>query len=142
MNKKKFTLDSRHTTPRDRVCQPGYKYETTPGHLEAHAPPQHLSLPRLRLDRLRLHLCVPTLLLDLGSEGIEIIEVLVAEDSPVKDRSVQEVELPERTLLISILREGKGFVPESDSVIRGGDRILAVLDPDQEEGLKAAFGTR
>lgn len=81
-------------------------------------------------------------LLDLGSEGIEIIEVLVAEDSPVKDRSVQEVELPERTLLISILREGKGFVPESDSVIREGDRILAVLDPDQEEGLKAAFGTR
>lgn len=80
-------------------------------------------------------------LLDLGSEGIEIIEVLVAEDSPVKGVAVRDVDLPEGTLLISILRQGSGFVPKPDSVIEEGDRILAVLDPEKEEGLKAALGS-
>lgn len=80
-------------------------------------------------------------LLDLGSEGIEIIEVVVADDSPVKGKAVREVDLPEGTLLISILRQGKGFVPKPDSVIEEGDRILAVLDPEREEGLKASLGS-
>lgn len=80
-------------------------------------------------------------LLDLGSEGIEIIEVLVADGSPVKGRAVRDVDLPEGTLLISILREGSGFVPKPDSVIEEGDRILAVLDPEKEEGLKSALGS-
>ena len=75
-------------------------------------------------------------LLDLESEKIEIIELRIAEDSPVAGRRIVDIETPDRTLLITILREGTGFVPDADSVLQTGDDILAVLDPDREEALK------
>jgi len=79
-------------------------------------------------------------LLDLESEKIEIVELRIAEDSPVAGRRIAEIETPDRTLLITILREGTGFVPDADSVLEVGDDILVVLDPDREEELKAALG--
>jgi hypothetical protein len=48
--------------------------------------------------------------------------------------------LAERTLLISVLREGTGFVPDADLVLQAGDDILAVHDPAKEEALKQALG--
>ena len=79
-------------------------------------------------------------LLDLPEERLEIIELLLAEDSPVKGRRVGELELPEGSLLISVLRDGKGFVPGPDTVLESGDEVLAVLDPGMEEELKEFFG--
>ena len=48
--------------------------------------------------------------------------------------------MPEGTLLISVLRDGTGFVPGPDTVLEAGDEVLAVLDPTVEEDLKAFFG--
>lgn len=79
-------------------------------------------------------------LLDLESEKIEIIEVHIPDGSPISGQRILDIQTPERTLLISVLREGTGFVPDADSVLRAGDDILAVLDPSQEEALKHALG--
>jgi trk system potassium uptake protein TrkA len=48
--------------------------------------------------------------------------------------------MPEGSLLISVLRSGKGFVPTADTVLEEGDEVLAVLDPGKEDELKALFG--
>jgi trk system potassium uptake protein len=80
-------------------------------------------------------------LLDLPEERLEIIEMLLAEDSRVAGRKVGELEMPEGTLLISVLREGRGFVPGPDTVLEAGDEVLAVLDPGVEEDLKSVFGS-
>ncbi len=79
-------------------------------------------------------------LLDLEAEKIEIIEVRLRENSPIAGRKVGEIETPDRTLLISILREGTGFVPTAESELKVGDDILAVLDPVQEQELKRVLG--
>src|ERR687898_2176145 len=79
-------------------------------------------------------------LLDLPQERLEIIEMLLGPDSRVTGRRVGDLEMPEGTLLISVLREGKGFVPNPDTVLEAGDEVLAVLDPGVEEDLKAFFG--
>jgi trk system potassium uptake protein len=79
-------------------------------------------------------------LLDLPEERLEIIEMLLAEDSNVAGRRVGDLDMPEGSLLISVLREGKGFVPVPDTVLEAGDEVLAVLDPGMEEDLKAFFG--
>ena len=79
-------------------------------------------------------------LLDLPQERLEIIEMLLSGDSQVTGRRVGDLEMPEGTLLISVLREGKGFVPNPDTVLEAGDEVLAVLDPGVEEDLKAFFG--
>src|SRR5918996_172964 len=79
-------------------------------------------------------------LLDLQEEQLEIIEMLLGKDSGVTGRRVGDLQMPEGSLLISVLRSGKGFVPNADTVLEEGDEILAVLDPGKEEDLKALFG--
>jgi trk system potassium uptake protein len=80
-------------------------------------------------------------LLDLPQERLEIIEMLLGAGSQVTGRRVGDLEMPEGTLLISVLREGRGFVPGPDTVLEEGDEVLAVLDPGVAEDLKAFFGS-
>jgi trk system potassium uptake protein len=79
-------------------------------------------------------------LLDLPEQRLEIIEMLLPDDSRAAGQRVGDLEMPEGSLLISVLREGRGFVPGPDTVLEAGDEILAVLDPTVEEDLTAYFG--
>jgi trk/ktr system potassium uptake protein len=80
-------------------------------------------------------------LLDLQEEGLEIIELQLNEDSRVTGARVSDLEMPEGSLLISVLRDGKGFVPGPDTVLEAGDEVLAVLDPGREDDIKTFFGS-
>ena len=80
-------------------------------------------------------------LLDLPEERLEIIEMLLGDDSRVAGKRVGDLAMPEGSLLISVLRPGQGgFVPTPDTVLEAGDEVLAVLDPGLEEDLKTFFG--
>jgi trk system potassium uptake protein TrkA len=79
-------------------------------------------------------------LLDFPEERLEIIEMLLEDNSRVAGMRVADLEMPEGSLLISVLREGRGFVPGPDTVLEPGDEILAVLDPGREEDLKDFLG--
>ena len=78
-------------------------------------------------------------LLALEEERLEIIELEVPVDSPVANRRVADIDLPEGSLIISVLRGGAGFVPKADTVIESGDEVLLVLDPGLEEAITAYF---
>jgi trk system potassium uptake protein TrkA len=80
-------------------------------------------------------------LLDLPEERLEIIEMLLADNSRVAGQKVGDLDMPEGSLLISVLREGQGFVPGPDTVLEVGDEVLAVLDPGLEEQLMVFFGS-
>ena len=78
-------------------------------------------------------------LLDLRDEQLEIIEVEVVASAPAAGRTVSEIELPDGSLIISVLRGGTGFVPKADTVIQAGDEVLLVLDPGLELAITAQF---
>jgi trk system potassium uptake protein TrkA len=78
-------------------------------------------------------------LLALEGERLEIIELEVAEDAPAAGRRVDEVSLPEGSLIISVLRGGAGFVPKSDTIIEAGDEVLLILDPGLESSITPQF---
>jgi trk system potassium uptake protein TrkA len=78
-------------------------------------------------------------LLALEEEHLEIIELEVGEGSPAAGRQVQEVVLPDGSLIISVLRGGAGFVPKADSVIEAGDQVLLILDPGLEGQITPQF---
>ena len=80
-------------------------------------------------------------LLDLRDEQLEIIEVEVAPGAPAAGNTVADVNLPDGSLIISVLRDGKGFVPKADTVIDPGDEVLLVLDPGLEERITSQFTT-
>jgi trk system potassium uptake protein TrkA len=76
-------------------------------------------------------------LLDLPQERLEIIELEVAAGSFADGKEVQELGLPDGSLVIAILRDGTGFVPLADSVVEAGDELLLVLDTGLEEKITA-----
>ena len=78
-------------------------------------------------------------LLDLPEQKLEIIEMLVPEESRAAGVRVSDLEMPEGSLLISVVRNDQGFVPGPDTVLEVGDEVLAVLDPRVEEDLTSYF---
>jgi trk system potassium uptake protein len=78
-------------------------------------------------------------LLDLAGDRLEIIELIVHEESPVAGHRVGDVDMPDGSLIISVLREGGGFVPQGDTVIEAGDEVLVVLDPGLEDDITSRF---
>ena len=78
-------------------------------------------------------------LLDLPAERLEIIEIEVTPNAPAAARAVIDIDIPEGSLIISVLRGGEGFVPKADTVIRAGDEVLLVLDPGLEDAITMQF---
>jgi trk system potassium uptake protein len=81
-------------------------------------------------------------LLDLRQEQLEIIEIEVADGAPAAGKGIGELELPEGTLVVSVLRDGTGFVPKADTVIMPGDEVLAVLSPGDEAAVCDLFAPK
>jgi trk system potassium uptake protein TrkA len=78
-------------------------------------------------------------LLDLHDERLEIIEIEVFPEAPAAGRTVASIEMPEGSLIISVLRGGTGFVPKAETVIEPGDEVLIVLDPGLEDAITQQF---
>jgi trk system potassium uptake protein TrkA len=78
-------------------------------------------------------------LLDLPEERLEIIELVVSERAPAAGAKVADLSMPEGSLVISVLRDGSGFVPKPDTVVEAGDEVLVVLDPGLEDAITAEF---
>jgi trk system potassium uptake protein len=78
-------------------------------------------------------------LLDLPGEKLEIIEMEVVPGAPAAGRAVQDIAMPEGSLVISVLREEGGFVPKADTVIEPGDEVLVCLDPGLEDDVTPLF---
>ncbi len=73
-------------------------------------------------------------LLDLPEQRLEIIEMLLPNDSRAAGQKVGDLEMPEGSLLISVVREGTGFVPGPDTVLRAGRRGPRGARPDRRGG--------
>lgn len=78
-------------------------------------------------------------LLDLEDDRLEIIEIGVSESSQVAGKRIEEIEMPEGSLIISILRETGGFVPKNETVVEAGDEVMIVLDPGLEDEITDLF---
>jgi trk system potassium uptake protein TrkA len=78
-------------------------------------------------------------LLALEEERLEIIELEVQAGAPAAGLRVADVRLPEGSLVISVLRAGRGFVPTPDTIVEAGDQVLLVLDAGLEEQITPVF---
>ena len=78
-------------------------------------------------------------LLDLPGEKLEIIEMEVVPGAPAAGSAVQDIAMPEGSLVISVLREDGGFVPKADTVIEPGGEVLVCLDPGLEDEVTPLF---
>jgi trk system potassium uptake protein TrkA len=75
-------------------------------------------------------------LLELRNENLEIVEVQIAEGSPVAGKRVERLELPDGARLISVTRGGQSEIAVGSTVLEPGDQVLAILQPGKEDELR------
>ena len=78
-------------------------------------------------------------LLALEEEQLEIIELEVASGCGADGKRVQDLLLPDGSLVISVIRNGVGFVPKPETMISAGDHVMLVLDPGLEAEITLHF---
>jgi trk system potassium uptake protein TrkA len=75
-------------------------------------------------------------LLELRKENLEIVEVEIKPGSSAEGKRVEQLQLPESTRLISVMREGKAEIAVGATQLYAGDQVLAILEPGGETELK------
>ena len=61
-----------------------------------------------------------------AGDTIEVAEVILAKESGAVDRALKEVELPNNSLIVGVVRGGEALVPRGDTVLRERDHVLLI----------------
>ena len=77
-------------------------------------------------------------LLELRSEGLEVVELQVEANAPAAGKRVAGISLPEGAQLVSVMRNGVAELARDETVVSPGDQVIAVLKPGVEEKLRKA----
>src|SRR5262245_63444785 len=63
-------------------------------------------------------------LLELRKENLEIVEVQLDTTSPSAGKRIAGLRLPSGSRLISVMREGRAEIPDSETELQPGDQVL------------------
>jgi trk system potassium uptake protein TrkA len=98
-----------------------------------------VSTPHLILALTEEALSVGSLvrLLQLERGRARLVEVTLADNSPVLGKAIQEVGAPRDSNFVAIVREEHVVVPRGDTVFETGDEVLALVTPESEEEVEA-----
>jgi len=78
-------------------------------------------------------------LLELRNENLEIVEVQIDKNSPSAGKTVERLQLPQDSRLISITRDGQSEIAVGSTKLHPGDRVLAILQPGREDEFRRAL---
>lgn len=72
--------------------------------------------------------------------GPEIVDVKISPESTAAGKAVRELSLPKGSKLALVVRkEGKYRIPTSNTILRAGDQVIALIPPELEEALRSAL---
>jgi trk system potassium uptake protein TrkA len=80
-------------------------------------------------------------LMTLKRAGLEILEMNIPPLSPVINKTLGQIHLPRRCTLALIIRGDESIFPSSDTILREGDEIYALVTREGEAELRNTFGT-
>ncbi|MGB3681992.1 MAG: Trk system potassium transporter TrkA [Rubrobacteraceae bacterium] len=63
-----------------------------------------------------------------AEDNIEVAEVALKKDSPIAGKVVKDIELPEGSLLVGVVRENETIIPQGDTEIRVGDHVFLISE--------------
>ena len=69
---------------------------------------------------------------------ITVAEVILKEDAPAVGCRVRDLELPERSLVVGIVRRGEALVPRGDTVLAARDRVFLIGEKRRISGIVRA----
>jgi trk/ktr system potassium uptake protein len=65
-----------------------------------------------------------------------LVEVTLAENSPVIDRALRDVDVPRNATIVAIVRDEHVVMPRGDSVFEAGDEVMAMVTPESEDEVR------
>jgi trk system potassium uptake protein TrkA len=74
-------------------------------------------------------------LLSFKRGKLAIVRVDLPKESPVIDKQVKDVQWPENSVLLSVVRQDDVIVPRGDTVLRAGDDVIALTMVGNESQL-------
>ncbi|GER87057.1 hypothetical protein KDW_12190 [Dictyobacter vulcani] len=80
------------------------------------------------------------LLMNLKRAGLEIIQIVVPSLSAVVGKQLNQINLPRRSNLALIIRNGEPVIPTADVTLEANDEIYALVNREGEEELRNTFG--
>jgi trk system potassium uptake protein len=77
----------------------------------------------------------------LEKQQAEALELVATPGSPIVGRSLRDAGLPKGAIVGAILRNGKAAVPDGDTQIITGDRVVVVALPESVHAIERMFGS-
>jgi len=81
------------------------------------------------------------LLMTLKKAGLEIVEMSIPPFSPVAGKRLDQINLPRKSTLALLSRDGEQIFPTAETVLMEGDEVYALVNREGEEELRRTFGT-
>lgn len=78
-------------------------------------------------------------LMSFNRGKLAIVRVDLPKDSPVINKMVQEITLPNDSVLVSIIRAGEVVIPKGKTVLKAGDDIIALTIVENKQQLLQLF---
>ena len=72
---------------------------------------------------------------------IQVVEVVLKEDSPTVGHTVREVDLPTRSLIVGVVRKGEALVPKGDTTLLARDHVFLICERQHVTEVVAAVAT-
>jgi trk system potassium uptake protein TrkA len=94
------------------------------------------------LDKIEMELPVHRLhrLLHLKKSDLDLVEIQLPERGGAVGKQLKDVYLPQGSLIILLVdTEGTPRLPTSESIMRGGDEVIAITRGDTEDALRTVL---
>lgn len=75
-------------------------------------------------------------LFQLERGQVSIVEVTLAEDAPVVERPIRDLDVPRDATFVAIIRDNHVVMARGDTVLEAGDEVLALVTPDSEDAVR------
>jgi len=81
-------------------------------------------------------------LFQLERGQVSIVEVTLAEDAPVVERPIRDLDVPRDATFVAIIRDDHVVMARGDTVLQAGDEVLALVTPDSEDAVRQMLTRR
>jgi trk system potassium uptake protein len=81
------------------------------------------------------------LLMTLKKAGVEIVELSIPAISPVVGKHLNQINLPRKSTISVIIRDGEPIIPTAETVLQAEDDVFALVNREGEDELRRTFGT-
>jgi len=76
-------------------------------------------------------------ILQFEGGNVRLVEVTLAEDAPVVDKAIRDLDIPRDATIVAVVRGEHVVMPRGDTIFERGDEVLAMVTAESEDDVKA-----